>query len=345
MTPDSIGLNFIDVYDPSTWYDSSNASIYFCSPILVHIFFNFLQKNHKNSKIIFNLLGNPKEENRTSLDGTRQYKSRRGLWGARRPTESNGWLYFEKDARLRQQSQLLRLFSCRTVSNKHLRRLLLRLVSRAYRRHKPAFGQTLASLPAAEAWPPTADHGNVVERPKNSEGPRPLNHVPLLSHTGSCFMFPMFLLENIRSSKRIPKICSVIGQLPTRGQLSLRNWWRMDRRRRRWRRRLRQFFFVNIFMLRSSNLFLSFRTFFKIGVAVTIRPAKNSKLTFEKLRPPAPNMTLLSYLEQWRCPLPTPQWQKTRALPTKASTTLTTPDPKTVQIDSGSQLYLNFLFA
>ena len=75
--------------DPPMW----TIELTLCSPIqlLIHIFYNFLQKICEKAEKFFILLHNSKEEGRTVNYGTRQYECRRGL----------------KGPRLRQQPQLL----------------------------------------------------------------------------------------------------------------------------------------------------------------------------------------------------------------------------------------------
>ena len=107
MTPDSIGRDFFAVYDPSTSKENSYASTNFCSPLLslIHNFYNLLQKFYKKSSNFFICCAIPKRKlvhQWMAHNDLKAADAKRPL----RPTQSNGLLYCDKAARLRQQPQM-----------------------------------------------------------------------------------------------------------------------------------------------------------------------------------------------------------------------------------------------
>ena len=117
------------------WTLIQTFQLTFCPTSLhiIHFFFNFSQKCYKNSRNNFIVLCNPKEENLTPLDNTRQYKGRSAPKGPRRPAKS--WTAYST-SRKRPDSANNRncsdFSSAVQISYKRLSRRLFKLVNLAY---------------------------------------------------------------------------------------------------------------------------------------------------------------------------------------------------------------------
>ena len=129
------------------------------------------------------MLCNPKEESRTSLDSTKQYKGRRGLKDPRRPAGVELLTLFRENrptpptTRASAPSLLLPNFQTGYVEG-----TCYGLSAGRTRRQKPAFDQKMALLQASGTSLPTVSHDSPAERPRNFETLRGLpRHILLHS--------------------------------------------------------------------------------------------------------------------------------------------------------------------
>ena len=124
---------------------------------------------------------NSKEESRTAHNATRRYKSRRGLKGPRRPTESSGLLCFEKTPSTLQTTSAFLLSPPGTTF--HTARegaIYYDLLVEHNRLHTLSSAQTVALQPAARILFPIVAHdspGGITQTFEMLWGP-PL-HTPL----------------------------------------------------------------------------------------------------------------------------------------------------------------------